>query len=274
MFRFTSATTKLLKGGETMKTLGLVLGLTLVLGGVAFADNMDATIDVYAGWNLISCTQVPMNLSVTEGDGLDYTEPMYCMAVVIDDLAAGTLTRFNATDGSWPVYDGIPGSPFGKLLLGDGYQFRSSITTAINYRGVPDGVPGTDGKKTDMWISLPGLKTDANTEAPVGGGWALIGTPYATDVQSYPLNEDGSFVTDTEGNMVWNINFTDGTSVKSWMAAIEAEWVSGTMFAISDGFMVPVAYDDATPPVLKAGRGYWVKTFKDDIAMIITAPAN
>lgn len=246
-----------------MKTLGLVLALTLVVGGASIAATEQASIDVYAGWNQIGCPLVPINKSVTEGDGLDYTEPYYAFGAVADDVAAGRLSRYDATTGSWFTY--LTDESFGKLLLGDGYQLYASAGTTITYEGVPNGVPDSAGTKTDMWISLPGSKTDTVTASPNGGGWAMISTPYATDVPAYTL--DGE-------NVIWNINFTDGTTVKNWADAKEAGWVADTFSGFTNGSPTIVSYNDPDFYILKAGRGYWVKTYQDDIAMIITAPAT
>lgn len=240
-----------------MKTLGLVLAMLLVMGGAAIADT--ASIDVFTGWNQIGCPLVPMDLSVEEFDGFDYTEPYFAWDEVALDLELGNLKRWDAINGSWLTY--FTDEAFGKLLLGDGYSLRvGGPNTTLQYTGVPNGVPDANGKKTDMWISLPGLQGDSNV--PFGGGWHLISTPYADDVPAYYFDEFE--------NPVWNIFFTDGTQVLDWMAAADAGWVSDTLFGMSAGLPTQVSYN-LEEYTMKAGQAYWLQTNKDNIAMIIIA---
>lgn len=276
MFRFTSTSTKTMKGGETMKTLGLVIALTMVVGGASIAATETATIDLYSGWNQIACPLVPMNLSVAEGDGLDYTEPAFALVPfdtggvrmawdnnsVFDSLQNGGMTRVDATTGSQPTY--LVNDNFGKLLLGDGYQLNVTSACTVSYVGVPNGVPDTANKKTDMWISLPGLQNDGVS----AGGWHLVGTPYATPLDCYAL--------DTEGNPVWKIFFTDGTEVVDWQTAADVKgWVGDTMYGAGPGGQVLVSYlnDPSSGGLIgmQPGKGYWLATKVDNLAMIIIA---
>jgi len=208
MTRTINTKLSLLKGGETMRTLGLVLALLFVVAGSSIADTV--TYDVYgtAGggdglWQLITAPLVPFNpdpTSVFAGapDGLNYN-----------------LIRQDPSSGMISYDEGDPGS-FGNVLLGDGYYLHCYGDGTIQYTGVPDGVPDTTGKKTDMWISLPGDQGDGQDL----GGWHIIGTPYNHNV---PVNKGGAFT----GN---NISFTDGTTLKTWSEATAANWVSSLMF--------------------------------------------
>ena len=99
-----------------------------------------------------------------------------------------------------------------------------------------------------MWISLPGDQTDGGS----WGGWHIIGTPYDTDVP------------------VANISLTDGTSVKTWTAAVSAGWCDPTMLAYTAAGYTPITAGTAN--VMKARRGYWFSTYQDNLALIITAP--
>lgn len=244
-----------------MKTLGLVLAMLLVISASALADT--ATLDVYQGWNYIGCPLVPMNLSNDpEVDPEnDFTEPYFAFDEVAFDLETGKLLRFDAVNAANLVYLGD--EAFGKLLLGDGYMLNCSIPgkTTITYTGVPNGVPDAGGNKTDMWISLPGKQGDSNV--PYGGGWHLISTPYADDVPAYTF--------DQFENIIWNINFTDGTQVLDWMAAADAGWVADTMYGLTGGVQNLCTYNSETEYIMKAGKGYFLETKKDNIAMIITA---
>lgn len=244
-----------------MKTLGLVLAMLLVISASALADT--ATFDVYQGWNYIGCPLVPMNLSTDpEVDPeMDFTEPYFAFDEVAFDLENGKLLRYDAVNGGNLTY--MVQETFGKLLLGDGYMLNCTIAgkTTITYTGVPNGVPDAGGNKTDMWISLPGKQGDSNT--PFGGGWHLISTPYADDVPAYYLDEFD--------NLFWNISFTDGTQVLSWMDAADAGWVSDTMFGLTGGLASQCTYVSETDYIMKSGKGYFLQTKKDNIAMIITA---
>lgn len=242
-----------------MKTLGLVLAMLLVISASALADT--ATLDVYYGWNQIGCPLVPMNLEVEAYDGLDHTEPYFAFDEIGDDLLNYKMSRWDPVNGGLLTY--LVDDAFGKLLLGDGYNVEVTLPgkTTITYTGVPNGVPDAGGNKTDMWISLPGIQGDSNV--PVGGGWHLISTPYQDDVPAYGF--------DDFGNPYWNIFFTDGTEVLDWLAAVDANWVGDTMYGITGGLSSVVTYGSETDYIMKSGRGYWIETKKDNIAMIIIA---
>jgi hypothetical protein len=251
------------KGGETMKIFGLTLVLALVIGGAAVADQ--ATIDVYPGWNQISCPLVPMNLATDTNPEYDYTEPYYAFIAVGDDLANYRLNRFEATNNTQPTY--LVDAEFGKLLLGDGYQLLSSIGTQLSYTGIKNGVRASDSDPlTDMWISLPGLQTDANVEPPLGGGWHLVGVPFATDVPAYEIDGDG--------NVKWRVWFTDGVDTVNWWDAVDVKgWVSDTFYGLNQSGQVIVSYT-AENFTLTAGQAYWFNTKKDNIAMIVKGVAT
>lgn len=244
MFKLTKIS-KISKGGETMKTLVLMLALMLVIGGGVLAET--ATIDVYTGFNLVAAPLVPINpdpLSVFAGaaDGID-----------------GVLSRYEPTGGI-VGYDSLDPSLFGNVLLGDGFWLNVySGAQTLSYEGVPDGVPDGAGVKTDMWISLPG-----NSDAADAGGIHLIGQPFAHN----------TLVDPTGAGTGSGIFFTDGTSLKNWSEAVAATWVSDTIAGYNAvGGIFDVKYDGlGYTDTLEAGRGYWVTTYKDNIAMII--PAN
>ena len=228
-----------------MKTLGLVLALMVVVSGASMAAT--ATYDIYQGWNLLAAPLAPFNpdpLSVFAGapDGLDYL-----------------LYRFDPS-GGYVTYDALDPSTFGNCLLGDGYSLNVYASTGtISYQGFPDGLPDAQGVKTDMWISLPGSQTDGLD----AGGWQLIGHPF-----------DHNTVVDSGTGTGDKIFFTDGTTLKNWSEAVAATWVDGKMSgndAVSGSFNVQ--YDGlGDTDTLQAGRGYWIATYKDNLAMIV--PAN
>lgn len=241
MFKLTKIS-QFSKGGETMKTLVLVLALAFVLGGACVADSI--TMDVYGGWNLIAAPLVPIN-----------PDPAAMFGAV---PISGYLTRLDAATQNMQTYDEIDTSAFGNVLLGDGMWLYGFGSTTFTYTGVPDGVPDGAGVKTDMWISLPGNQLDTDN----AGGWHLIGQPFNHDT---PVSKTG--VGD-------NIFFTDGTVLKTWAEAAVAGWVDGGMQFIdaTTQNMLLCSYDLADDDTLRAGKGYQLRTYKDNLAMII--PAN
>jgi len=248
MFKLNSIS-KSLKGGETMKTLGLVLALMLVIAGGVMADTV--SFDTYSGWNLICAPQVPITpdgASVFANFDLVYTT---------------SLMRFDSPKQSMIAYDPWSdpvGGDFGKVLLGDGYWVKDDAKH-ISFEAVPDGVPDSAGNKTDMWISLPGAgKGD--------GGWNLIGQPFNHDTAiSKTVDVDGN----PQGD---NIFVTDGNSLLTLKAASDLGWLDGA-FQYYDGAlqsMLSSGYFYNDDDHLRATHGYWVRTFKDNLALII--PAN
>ncbi len=233
---------RMLSGGEKMKTLVLTLLFVIVIGGACLAET--ATIDLYTGWNMISAPLVPLQ-----------PDPMVVFSNAADGID-GLLSRYDPSLGGIG-YDSLDTSLFGNVLLGDGYWLNSYASghQLIQYEGVADGVPDGDGNKTDMWISLPG--------AGELGAWHQIGQPFAHDTPVDP-NYDGT------GSGIY---FTDGTTLKTWSEAVEANWVDAKISGYdpaSGG--IDVQYDGlGGDDTLRAGRGYWFLTFRPNLAMIIPA---
>lgn len=239
------AISRTMKGGETMKTLGLVLALTVLVAGASVAAT--ATYDVYVGWNLVAAPLVPFN-----------PDPNSVFAGLADGID-GLLARYDPSGGI-VTYDSLDPSVFGNVLLGDGFWLMVySGTQTVSYDGVPDGVPDGAGNKTDMWISLPGNQNDGQD----AGGWHLIGHPFNHDS---PV-DSGSGTGD-------RLFFTDGTTLKNWSEACAANWVDFKLSGYDPaGGIFDVQYDGlGADDTLRAGRGYWLLTYKDNLAMII--PAN
>lgn len=234
------------KGGETMKTLVLVLALMVVVGGACVATTT-ATYDLYMGWSLISAPLVPINpdpLSVYAGapDGLDYL-----------------CYRYDPSSG-WVTYDSFDPSAYGNVLLGDGSSLNCmSAGATISYVGVEDGVPDGTGAMTDMWISLPGSQTDGID----AGGIHLIGQPFNHNT---PVDPSGQNIGD-------GIFFTDGTTLKNWSEAVADSWVDGKLSTLDPANgAVDVQFDGwGGDDTLRPGKGYWLTTYKDNLALIIPA---
>lgn len=230
-----SSNLKMRKGGEMMKKFGFALGLLVALSGACVADSV--AYDVYDGWQLVAAPLVPF-----EPDA----------ALVFANAA--DYTGWDPTTGGLSYGEG-----FMNVLLGDGYWLYSVGDTQVSYNGVADGVPDGSGNRTDMWISLPGDSGDGAD----AGGWHIIGYPFAS-----PMD------TDSGANSGDQVFFTDGTSLKNWSEAAAANWVEATMsgYSPAQGGGFTVVYDDSEgTKTLAVGNGYWIRTLKDNLAMILNA---
>ncbi|MCE5313553.1 MAG: hypothetical protein ABFD49_02115 [Armatimonadota bacterium] len=238
---------KVLKGGEKMKTLGLVLAIVVLASCSAFAEV--GAYDVYSGFNLVAAPVVPLNsdpLSVFDQVGLDYY--------------SSSLSRFDGATATMVGYDPYNTSAFGGVLLGDGYWLWCDTAYSVSFDGVADGVPDANNVKTDMWISLPGDQTDGVD----AGGWNLIGNPF---------NHDVPFGSDEYSGVGDYLKVTDGVDMKTIEEAEAAGWISG-QFSYYDGntqTMYNAGYFYCDDYYLRAGKGYWVYTNRDNLALIIPA---
>lgn len=238
-----------------MKILGI--GLLLVLALSSTCGAVSVSYDVYPGFNCIAAPLVPINPDPIVPLTIGSTTYPGVFAQAIDGID-GLLVRNDPATGGIP-WDGLedpPGLSFGKVLLGDGYWLTVySDGSKVQYEGLADGVPDAGGAMTDMWISLPGAGGGI-------GGWHLIGQPFNHDT---PV-DDGS------GTGVF-ITFTNGSVTMDWSDAVAAGWVSPVMTGNDPATGgVPVQYDGlGSDDHLRAGKGYWVQTFIDNLAMIIPA---
>lgn len=218
-----------------MKTLVLVLVLMLAVGGACLAAT--GTIDLYAGYNLISIPNVP----------IDPIPANLFSAFSLD----GIFSKFDATTGSDVGYSMWDPDSFGDVLLGEGYWLTSDSVTNVTFSGLDDGVP-SGGVKTDMWISLPGNQYDGLD----AGGICVVGNPYASSVNK------------------GNFYFTEGTTLKSWQEAFDAGWVAdafnGYEGATGSSVLLSLSWGDTDD--FAPARAYYFQTFKDNLAMIIVAP--
>jgi len=243
MFTRKSKKSIILKGGEKMRTLGLVLALTVIACSASFATA--ETFDVYGGWQTVSLPVVPFNPT-----------PNAVFSVLDWDNGNPTLMRWNNVGGGGFItygydYDTGIDPIFGGCLLGDGYLLNpdASGTTSISVDGVLSGVPDAAGKMTDMWISLP------------KAGFALVGVPYAEDLA---IDQDTGYP----------MAFTDGVTVKTWPEAVAANWVgeAAQRYDAVVGRWITAGINYYEEESWQAGKGYLMEVKQDNIAMIITAP--
>lgn len=226
-----------------MKTLVLVLALVVVAGGICTADT--CTVDLYSNWNVVACPLVPFDPDPNSVFG----------GVDID----GRVARYDAPSQSFVSYDAIDPTAFGNCLLGEGYLLENYANVdSFSYSGVPDGVPDASNNMTDMWISLPGNQLDAAD----AGGWHIVG---------HPFNHDTAI--DLGSGTGDNVLFTDGTTLKTWDEAFAAGWVEDVMsyFDASTQSYSTLSYGLGDDDHFRSGKGYYLFTRKDNLAMIITA---
>ncbi len=238
-----------------MKTLSLITALVLVLAGGALADI--ATYDVYTDWNMVSAPLVPFN-PIPSDQLIGFTNDGVFDPLDID--FSGSLSRWDAPSQSMVGWSSFDPTTFGNVLLGDGYWLFQSGAGTVAYDGVPDGVPDGGGTMTDMWVSLPGNQNDAAD----AGGWHIIGTPFDHDV---------SFSKVPSSLLGDNILVTDGTTTKTREEAVIALWVNDPMTGWNGATQseVTAGYFFPDSEYLEAGKSYWVKTNKDNLALIVPA---
>lgn len=219
-----------------MKTFGLVLAM-VVLASASYATVV--TFDMYVGFETLACPVVPFNPEPSAVfNGLDF------------ENGNPILQRYDPFIG-YKTYDywSQPDAYFGGILLGDGYQvYNDGYASGVNsVDGVPDGVPDALGNKTDMWISLP------------KAGWNLIGCPYNTAVT---IDQDTGAP----------IYFTDGTQMLAWGAALGVFLNSDNMQRWSGPYWVFAGMNWSGEEQMLPGKGYWIYTTVDNLAMVILAP--
>jgi hypothetical protein len=239
-----------------MKKVGLlvVLAATAVLLGCSAVSSAPTTVtspaNLFAtGWNLFALPAIP----TTPGPG-----------AVFDEIGGDegvdyrSLYRWDAPLQGLVRFDMWAPDDFGNLLLGDGYwiRFDPGDPNQVSFTGI------TDNDSTDMWISLP------------KAGWTIIGHPY-----SYPQPETAPGEPYYVGTpYLWdNVSVTDGTVTKSMYDACQygANWLDSTAFWFdsSNQSLINLGLSDDFPQCdsLIAWHGYWVRTFRDNLALILDA---
>jgi len=216
-----------------MMKRAIVLAIVALFAVGVSASATVVSTTIYPGFNMIGPPVVPFS-----------PDPASVFAGI---PLAGTLTRFDASTQGYVLYDPDFPEDYGGVLLGDGAWLRKAGggTLTWSYDGAPDGLPDSSGVLTDMWLSLP------------QAGFTLIAHPF-----NHPVDAA-------------NVRFTDGIGTLDWQAAVAAGWFNGVLVgfeATVQGYFTvgpdPDSYDRTQ---LEPFYGYWVRTYKANLAMIVPA---
>jgi len=225
-----------------MRIACLVVLVSLLAASAAMAYTYSYTAYVgppgsQIGENWISVPGVPFNPS-----------PDAVFGAWADDYRLVKLDPVTQSGIGWASYD-----PAFNILLGEGYKLTvdDGMDHPFSYQGVASGVPDSEGKKTDMWISLPG-----QPGAPISEHW--IGHPFLETVE-------------------WvDIQVTDGTQTISVQDAVANGWLEGYWQYLDAPTQSGYAVDPdgiLGDTFLSPWHMYKVLTYKNNIALIIPAPA-
>lgn len=168
---------------------------------------------------------------------------------------SGSLIKWRTTapqvfDDSYYAYrdQGTEGVRFGPIYSGQGYWIRSVLSGEICYSARTGSI-----ETTDRFIRLP-YGIDSNDD----GGFTLIGLPFQ------------------DKQLLANLSITDGNHVVSMADAIAMNWVDNTLWwwdsANQQQKTVKISGGDDT--YLWPWRGYWIRTFRDKLALIIPASSS
>jgi len=224
-----------------MKIVCLALTLVVCLAGFTYTaeavETVSTTVTLTGTKNLISLPCIPLD-----------TNPMSVFTGISID---NNLTSWDPVDQVGNIYSTANPDAFGGILAGEGYWVNGAARQRFTYQSFTSGVQ-IDGIPTDTWIPLPGSDDGMNK-----GGRNLIGCPYNNSIP------------------VSSIQFTNGVDIKSWSAAYSAGWVSSTISYWTDsGYNNITCNGPSSVIALQPGRGYWVQTNVDNLAMIISAPSQ
>ena len=243
-----------------MRSTALLFAAIFIICSAGFAAVETVTMPegvINSGWNLMCLPAIPVFVG---GNAPGYPPD------VLDELVGGgtgldgRLTRWDACGQgtlAWDSQDAQTQAEFGNLLLGDGYWLYvdPGVTGSISYSGV------TENDGIDMFISLP------------RAGWTLIGFPYSTPraLQDPPYYSGDPYLWE-------NVKVTDGLTTKSmqdasllgagWISSVAIWWDSARQGSLDLG----VPDDACSSDTMIAWHGYWVRTLKDNLGLILEAP--
>lgn len=218
----------------TRVLLGLMVVAALCMPASAAITTVEAPVPgpINGGWNLMSLPAIPTNPAPP---------------AVLDEYAEwleNSILRWDAAVQGVKIYSEWTPDDFGNLLLSEGYWLilPDAVPPAqLSFEGI------TDNDTTDMWISLP------------KAGWTIIGCPYSYSVD-------------------WNdVEITDGTVTIPLAAARDDHWLDTICWwwdsSIPGGALLSIGLDDewTETTTLNPWQGYWVQSFRDNLALIVPA---
>lgn len=245
---------------RTFVVSAVLLSLTLSIGFAAIDPSVDAPAGALGiGWNLIALPAIPTNPSpIVVLNAFDTVN-----GTPVDDgtgLDMRRLYRFDGTNKNLIAWDSWSPDTFGGMLIGDGFWIKllPGDPTTFSFEGI------TDNDTTDMWISLP------------TAGWHLIGHPFSYPAPAPDPSSSGQY---HMGNPYpWaSVKVTDGTVTKSLLDASQygANWLRsvGYFFNSTNQSIVDIGLPEDWPScdTLVAWHGYWIRTNKDNLALIMDA---
>lgn len=204
----------------------------------ATAKTETATITLYPGENWIAAPLVPIDPS-----------PQKVFAGF-----TGTIARFNSPN---QCIISSSQADFGNILLGDGYKITntSQNIVTINYEGVPDGVPDSNGNMSSMWIALQGNCID-DIDA---GSMHWVGQPFNHNTLIENIYVTGIFE---------NTGYTIREAIN--LGLIDPLW-RGFNNETKEYFTAGLPEFGADENFLRAGSMYEIVSHKDLLAFIIPA---
>ena len=202
-----------------------------------------------ARWNLFALPAIPAD--PTPGSVLDEFGGD-------EGLEVRSMCRWDALTQDLLLFSVQTREDFGNLLPGNGYWIRLSPEdpATISFTGV------MDQDSTDMWINLP------------RAGWTLIGHPYSYPAPD-PNVDERYYVGDA---YLWgSVSVTDGTVTKTLHEASQygAHWINSNAYWFDSARQgvcdVGLPDDYSMSDSLIAWHGYWVKSYKDNLVLIMEA---
>lgn len=213
------------------------------------------------GYNLFALPAIPL------WDGVSGRAPGYPPSVLDEydripkraGLDFRKLSRWDSAKQQYVIFDEHRPASFGNLSVGDGYAINLIMrdSSRVSFNGI------SENDTADMWISLP------------KAGWTLIGYPH-----SYPSPDPYPGPPYYVGTPYYwaDVKVTDGIETKSLRDASQygANWLSSVAlwYDNTSGREVTLGLPDDNPDEqsLIGWHGYWVRTYKDDLALIFEAP--
>lgn len=150
--------------------------------------------------------------------------------IVLGENATG-LSKYDSTLGT------LVDSP-SAVLMGEGYKVSNAGTVPISFSAY------VDEEGLDTFVALP------------KAGWNLIGSPYTYSI-------DWATVMVSDGTKT--VSMTEATKTESWLDSAVLYTKPGETAPAS----VNLESDFRTSSVLKPWFGYWVRSRKDNLALII-----